>query len=356
MGPRVAGPGHGPAAAHRALRQFRIVRVAAAGPRQRILQVGAPGRCRRRRTRETRPLQSHGLLARVPDGSGGMALHALLPSSSAALGRPCRRHRSVRRHGVVLDRRSCKAPPRYPLSQRAVPGVCLSSRHIATMHGVRGRRMSPWLRIFLTSLLAGLLLTVGVAWGCIGWSGSVLSGAMTAGSARSSGSKTLSGGSVTLFSGDTTILGGAPGWNWRLKTSARNGSSHTTHLTWNAGWPWRALDGEYFVTEPGPLVVGPGTLSSGLIPIGWRTGLPAGWSSGRGASTWGEPRLPLIPHGVGFGLDVLFWTGIVGAPPALWLGIRTRARRRAGRCRQCAYDLTGNTTGVCPECGNRGTS
>lgn len=30
-----------------------------------------------------------------------------------------------------------------------------------------------------------------------------------------------------------------------------------------------------------------------------------------------------------------------------------RERRRAfGRCHQCDYDLTGNVTGVCPECGN----
>jgi len=32
---------------------------------------------------------------------------------------------------------------------------------------------------------------------------------------------------------------------------------------------------------------------------------------------------------------------------------RSRARRArlAGRCRSCGYDLTGNTSGVCPECG-----
>ena len=27
------------------------------------------------------------------------------------------------------------------------------------------------------------------------------------------------------------------------------------------------------------------------------------------------------------------------------------ARRRSGRCARCGYDLTGNTTGRCPECG-----
>ena len=31
--------------------------------------------------------------------------------------------------------------------------------------------------------------------------------------------------------------------------------------------------------------------------------------------------------------------------------LRRRRRRRLGQCLQCAYALTGNTSGVCPECG-----
>jgi hypothetical protein len=35
-----------------------------------------------------------------------------------------------------------------------------------------------------------------------------------------------------------------------------------------------------------------------------------------------------------------------------WLGARQAMRRgRAGRCAQCGYDLAGNVSGVCPECG-----
>lgn len=33
--------------------------------------------------------------------------------------------------------------------------------------------------------------------------------------------------------------------------------------------------------------------------------------------------------------------------------LRRRRRRRRGLCVYCAYDLTGNTTGVCSECGRR---
>jgi len=39
--------------------------------------------------------------------------------------------------------------------------------------------------------------------------------------------------------------------------------------------------------------------------------------------------------------------------PSLWLLIRFRNRvQRGGCCRQCSYDLTGNTSGTCPECGS----
>lgn len=33
--------------------------------------------------------------------------------------------------------------------------------------------------------------------------------------------------------------------------------------------------------------------------------------------------------------------------------VRRYRRRRRGRCLKCGYDLTGNVSGVCPECGKR---
>ena len=51
---------------------------------------------------------------------------------------------------------------------------------------------------------------------------------------------------------------------------------------------------------------------------------------------------------------MLFAVGMV-APLMCCLGFLRRFRRRRlshrGRCERCAYDLTGNTSGVCPECG-----
>ena len=42
-----------------------------------------------------------------------------------------------------------------------------------------------------------------------------------------------------------------------------------------------------------------------------------------------------------------------GMVPACWLSalLWRRGRRKAGGCRRCGYNLTGNTSGVCPECG-----
>lgn len=37
----------------------------------------------------------------------------------------------------------------------------------------------------------------------------------------------------------------------------------------------------------------------------------------------------------------------------LMLHIKRRASRRTWGCHVCHYDLTGNTSGTCPECGNR---
>lgn len=33
--------------------------------------------------------------------------------------------------------------------------------------------------------------------------------------------------------------------------------------------------------------------------------------------------------------------------------LRRQRRRKRGRCVKCGYDLTGNTSGVCPECGTK---
>jgi hypothetical protein len=48
------------------------------------------------------------------------------------------------------------------------------------------------------------------------------------------------------------------------------------------------------------------------------------------------------------------WTPAVllAAPATLWALRRFPARTPTSRCPACGYDLTGNASGVCPECGN----
>jgi len=49
---------------------------------------------------------------------------------------------------------------------------------------------------------------------------------------------------------------------------------------------------------------------------------------------------------------IMFWclVGAACAPP-LYLWLRLRRLPAPGRCQRCGYDLTGNVSGICPECG-----
>jgi hypothetical protein len=52
-------------------------------------------------------------------------------------------------------------------------------------------------------------------------------------------------------------------------------------------------------------------------------------------------------------VHVPLWTPLLCfIVPTLWLWHRDRYNK-PGHCQRCRYDLTGNTSGVCPECGAR---
>ena len=70
----------------------------------------------------------------------------------------------------------------------------------------------------------------------------------------------------------------------------------------------------------------------------------------------GYPHLGLLPPRVYFGnsvgLVIPFWLLLLlTAIPTAWLWHRDRRKIRPGCCLRCGYDLTGNTSGVCSECG-----
>lgn len=62
----------------------------------------------------------------------------------------------------------------------------------------------------------------------------------------------------------------------------------------------------------------------------------------RSEDGFSQVKLPLYIPFAGF-VGVLIYPSIPF--------VRRRWRRRRGQCVRCAYDLTGNTSGVCPECG-----
>ena len=82
------------------------------------------------------------------------------------------------------------------------------------------------------------------------------------------------------------------------------------------------------------------------IPVVWVEGLPD-----RPEFSW---RLPSVEDSGGSQLHlyVPLWVPfmILAIPTAL-LWWRDRQRIPAGRCQKCGYDLTGNVSGRCPECG-----
>src|SRR5437899_651347 len=82
--------------------------------------------------------------------------------------------------------------------------------------------------------------------------------------------------------------------------------------------------------------------SSGVEMHCWRVGA----SDYSGRWTWWISKMR--PE-VFIGLPLwMVWAGFLPVAGALWY---LDPRRLPGHCPKCGYDLTGNTTGRCPECG-----
>ena len=58
-----------------------------------------------------------------------------------------------------------------------------------------------------------------------------------------------------------------------------------------------------------------------------------------------------LGYGPSFTIEIPLWVPWLAILfPTLWLWCFDR-RHAPGLCQRCGYDLSGNTTGVCPECG-----
>jgi hypothetical protein len=108
-------------------------------------------------------------------------------------------------------------------------------------------------------------------------------------------------------------------------------------------------------------------VSGGALVLTWWTA-PPGWPAGDPFTMRVSPGCEYVPHfesawtipaGRGFTMS----PGFVTFP--LWLAVilislplffRRRSHRADACCVSCGYNLTGNTSGVCPECGTAVTS
>jgi hypothetical protein len=124
--------------------------------------------------------------------------------------------------------------------------------------------------------------------------------------------------------------------------------------TIGAGWPMIALRARR--TGIGHDEPRPGTNA-------WHTGLGPQWvewhewvgALGAGkVETATDPDARLLPVGLylpGFATNVAFWSAVCALPWAL-MAFRRRRRVRRGCCAKCGYDVRGDVTRACPECGH----
>ncbi len=60
-----------------------------------------------------------------------------------------------------------------------------------------------------------------------------------------------------------------------------------------------------------------------------------------------------LPHCAGGGLFVPLWIPLCALLVLTVTLARGMRRTKPGHCLRCGYDLTGNVSGRCPECGHR---
>lgn len=123
---------------------------------------------------------------------------------------------------------------------------------------------------------------------------------------------------------------------------------------WAVSIPYRCL---YITTMRSGAVLATGIMSGNLVFLEYSNGLAPLLPRG---SEWNlqpvEPEVrwaPIWDNRPGASmLGMPLWIPfLLAAIPTAFLFWRDRRRIPSGHCLRCRYDLTGNTSGVCPECG-----
>ena len=125
-------------------------------------------------------------------------------------------------------------------------------------------------------------------------------------------------------------------------------------------WVFSVLFASYYISSQSSMFLGFGRIGFADSQLG-----NPGWACIPYYSRWRTGQMPWTEFAddfLGFGLPDRNWklSGCLGIP--IWLLVGTvgfptaflwwRDRRpKAGFCKVCKYDLTGNVSGTCPECG-----
>ena len=123
---------------------------------------------------------------------------------------------------------------------------------------------------------------------------------------------------------------------------------------------FRTRDGQASLGAEGYIARRPGPYARPQL-FGWdrlcyRYNVPPGFTCGTGRSTeamrWHSSR-QWYSHEISAPIGLIFAVFAAWPVHRMLFGrlLRRRYRRKHGLCRQCGYDLTGNVSGVCSECG-----
>ena len=123
--------------------------------------------------------------------------------------------------------------------------------------------------------------------------------------------------------------------------------------------PWVvSMHRPFTLREQSRIVDWGASMSGGQLWVFWNTfpGFIDGWPrSVFGRYRW-TPHVSVLGSakcGTG-AVSIPCWNlFIVLAAGTFWAWMRSPGRHKSGHCQKCGYDLTGNVSGRCPECGER---
>ncbi|MCH8822920.1 MAG: hypothetical protein IH984_05360 [Planctomycetes bacterium] len=126
---------------------------------------------------------------------------------------------------------------------------------------------------------------------------------------------------------------------------------------------WIEIEWSEPIDDPASKVIKYDSYSIDIVELGWPVRWIAGeqWKELHGLATQQQFNTGLFqafgyqwPNRVlwaGMFINVLFYCALIALTFLSWIYIPRANRRRRGRCLKCAYDLRGDYSSGCPECG-----